>query len=113
MLRKGASPMSLFDQPSLHDFPDRAIRDALQDPRNLRDLLTARLPDLAVRFDFDRAEVVEPEFLLDDWRRRKADLLYRIPFATHPPGEPAQHALVCLLLEHQSGPDPQAPLRTL
>jgi hypothetical protein len=105
--------MSRIDQPSLHDFPDRAIRDALQDPRNLRDLLTARVPDLAARFDFDHAEIVEPEFLLDDWRRRKADLLFRIPFATRPPGEPAQHALVCLLLEHQSGPDPQAPLRTL
>jgi putative YhgA-like transposase len=109
---KGAA-MSLFDQPPLHDFPDRAIRELLQDPRNLRDLLTARMPDLAARFDFARVEIVEPEFLLDDWRRRKADLLFRIPFATQPPGEPAEHALICLLLEHQSGPDPQAPLRTL
>jgi hypothetical protein len=105
--------MSVFDQPPLHDFADRAIRESLQDPRNLRDLLMARLPELAGRFDFEHVEIVEPEFLLDDWRRRKADLLFRIPFATQPPGEPAQHALVCLLLEHQSGPDPQAPLRTL
>jgi hypothetical protein len=105
--------MSVFDQPPLHDFGDRAIRESLQDPRNLRDLLTARLPELAARFDFDHAEVVEPEFLLDDWRRRKADLLFRIPFAAQPSGEPAHSALVCLLLEHQSGPDPQAPLRTL
>jgi hypothetical protein len=36
-----------------------------------------------------------------------------LPFATHPPDELPQSTLVCLLLEHQSGLDPQAPLRTL
>ena len=36
--------MSLFDEPLLHDFPDRAIRKLLEDPRNLRDLLRAVVP---------------------------------------------------------------------
>src|SRR4029078_2389570 len=82
-------------------------------PATPRDLLMARAPQFAADLDFERAELVEPEFLLDDWRRRKADLLFRIPFATKAPGDQQQSALVCLLLEHHSAADQQAPLRTL
>jgi hypothetical protein len=49
--------MSLFDDPPLHDFPDRAIRRLLADPANLRDLLASLLPDLVDRFDFSRLEL--------------------------------------------------------
>jgi hypothetical protein len=44
------------------------------------------------------------------WRRRESDLLFRIPFRTESDQPPA---LVCVLLEHQSAPDPQMPLRML
>jgi hypothetical protein len=48
--------------------------------------------------------------LLEDWRRRESDLLFRVPFRTP---EPAPPALVCVLVEHQSVPDPPMPLRML
>jgi predicted transposase YdaD len=102
--------MPLFDEPPLHDFPDRAIRHILQQPDNLRNLVAAVLPDLVDRFDFEHVEPVGREFLLDDWRRRESDLLFRLPFLA---GEEAPPALVCILIEHQSEPDPWMPLRVL
>src|SRR5437660_12883779 len=64
--------MSVFDDPPLHDFPDRAIRRLLAEPANLRDLIAALLPDLVERFDFGRVEAIGREFLLEDWRRRES-----------------------------------------
>src|SRR5437763_15950595 len=104
--------MSLFDDPPLHDFPDRAIRRIQADPANLRDLIAAVLPDLVARFDFARVEDAGREFVLEDWRRRENDLLFRLPFRTAT-GETESWALVCLLIEHQSEPDPVMPLRVL
>jgi hypothetical protein len=103
-------PLSFLDDPPLRDFPDRAIRRMLEHPHNLRDLLRAVAPALADRFDFDRVQPVSRTFLLEDWRERESDLLFLIPFR----GEGAElPVLVCLLLEHQSRPDPRMPLRTL
>jgi hypothetical protein len=81
----------------------------LEDPHNLRALVAAVLPDLVDRFDFSRVEIVPRTFLLDDWRRRESDMLFRLPIRTAelPP------ALLCLLIEHQSEPDPWMPLRVL
>ena len=50
------------------------------------------------------------DFLLPDGRGREADLLFEIPFGT---GDQEKIALVCVLLEHQTRPDPRMPLRTL
>ena len=50
------------------------------------------------------------EFPTDDWRRRESDLLYEIPFRAD---DGVQLTLVCVLIEHQSEPDPLIPLRTL
>jgi hypothetical protein len=102
--------MSLFDDPPLRDFPDRAIRRLLSDPHNLRDLIADVAGDLAAALDFDRTEPLDREFLLEDWRRRESDLLFRVPFRTP---ESVPPALVCVLVEHQSVPDPTMPLRML
>jgi hypothetical protein len=102
--------MQLSNPLPLHDFPDRAIRRLLENPANLRDLVTAVAPDLAPHLDFDHAEPVDRAFLMEDWRRREADLLFRVPF--HKWGEETP-TLVCVLIEHQSAPDPRMPLRML
>jgi len=103
--------MSLFQAPPLHDFPDRAFRELLSDPSNLRDLIAALLPDIAARLDFSRREILPRTFLLDDWRRRESDLLVRLPWLPGAGEDPP--LLVCLLIEHQSQPDSPMPLRTL
>ncbi len=94
----------------LRDFADRFFRDALRNPDNLREFLLAAAPTLAAGFDFSRMSLVEPKFKLPDWRRREADLLVEIP---HRSGDTETVALVCVLIEHQTRPDPRMPLRTL
>jgi hypothetical protein len=91
-----------------HDFPDRALREALVQGDNLRALLRAVAPDVAEQLDYDRLEVVKPSYLLDDWRRRENDVLIRAPFR----GEGGD-LLLCVLVEHQSTADPAMPLRML
>lgn len=95
---------------TVHTFPDRAIPRLLEDPLNLRDLITAAAPELSVGFDWNQVEPVDRGFLVDDWHRREGDLLVRVPFRAAP-GAPS--ALVCVLVEHQSRPDPCMPLRLL
>lgn len=98
------------DESHLHSFPDRAIRKLLEDPENLRELISAVAPDLATGFDFSQVEFLPREFLLEDWRRRESDLLFRVPYRR---GDEKRSTLVCLLIEHQSTPDPRMPLRIL
>jgi hypothetical protein len=102
--------MALFDDPPLHDFPDRAIRRLLETPANLRELLLEIVPAIAPYFDYDHVERQDRSFLMEDWRNRESDLLFRIPFRS-PGGETS--VLVCILLEHQSAPDPRMSLRVL
>ncbi len=98
------------DEGSLHDFADRSIREQLHHPENLRDLLADVLPDLVAGFDFSRVESLPRDFLLEDWRGRESDLLFRIPYRT---AGAEQWVLVCVLIEHQSTSDARMPLRML
>jgi hypothetical protein len=98
------------DDDPLRDFADRAIPQALRYSQHLRSLLHQAVPTLADGFDCDRVDFLEREFPLDDWRRRESDLLCLIPYRT---GTEEVSTLVCVLIEHQSRPDPLMPLRTL
>src|SRR5579884_381384 len=92
------------------DLPDRAIRQTLRHPANLRALLQQVVPALADGFDCDRGRLLDREFPLDDWRRREADLPFEVPYRL---GEEERPALVYVLIEHQSAEDPAMPLRLL
>ncbi len=92
------------------DFADVICRDALKRPANLRDFVSAALPDLASHLDFDRAKLIDNEFPLDDWRRRESDLMFLIPYRD---GDVETETLICILIEHQSQPDSRMPLRVL
>jgi hypothetical protein len=92
------------------DLPDRAIREALRHPANLRSFLHQVVPALAGRFDCERRRLLDREFPLDDWRRREADLPFEIPYRL---GDEELWALVYVLIEHQSAEDPAMPLRLL
>jgi hypothetical protein len=93
-----------------HDFPDRALREALVQGDNLRALVRAVAPDVSEQLDYDRLEVVKPSYLLDDWRRRDNDVLIRAPFHDSRDG---RELLLCILVEHQSTADQAMPLRML
>lgn len=101
----------IFDQDLLHDFPDRALRKALQHPQNPRDVVALARPELVAHLDFSQAEYLTPAFLLEDWREREADLLCRVPYRVS--ATDTISVMICLLLEHQSQPDSRLPLRLL
>jgi hypothetical protein len=48
------------------DAIDRAIRESLSLPANLREFLRAAVPQLANGFDCERARLLDREFFLDD-----------------------------------------------
>jgi hypothetical protein len=98
------------DQEPLRDFADRFFRDALRNPENLREFLMDAVPTLASGFDFTRVNFIEPTFLLPNWRRREADMLFEIPYRS---GEEERIALVCVLIEHQTRPDPRMLLEVV
>jgi hypothetical protein len=91
-------------------FTDRAVREALLEPHNLRALLRDRAPEVADDLDYDHPEVLPPLFPLDDWRQRDKDVLVRLRFRDPAKG---RDVLVCILVEHQSAEDPAMPLRLL
>jgi hypothetical protein len=93
-----------------HDFPDQAIREQLQNPANLHELLHEVLGDIADGFVCEQRELLPGDFPLEDWRHRESDLLFRIPYRTP---EETVPVFVCVLLEHQSRQDPLMLLRTL
>ncbi len=101
--------MPTADEPP-HDFADQAIRDQLQNPANLRELLHEVLGEIADGFVCEEREILPRDFPLEDWRHRESDLLFRIPYKT--PAETVP-VFVCVLVEHQSRHDPLMPLRTL
>jgi hypothetical protein len=92
-----------------HDFTDRAIRELLSRPDNLREFLTAAVPSLAAGFDVERMRPAPREYFLGNWRRRAADLLFEIPYRA---AADETLALVCVLVEHQTRTDWQVPLKT-
>ena len=102
--------MTIDDDEPLHDFADRSMRDSLESPANLRGFLFDAIPKLAPNLLFPQMRYLPRKFLLEDWRGRKSDILVEIPFRWE---EVEQTILICLLLEHQTRPDPRMPLRTL
>lgn len=103
--------MSIADESPLHDFPDRAFRRTLEHPDNLCAFLSRVVPELSERFDYERMEVLNRSFPLEDWRARESDVLIQLPYQSEK-GEEGE-ALICALIEHQSSTDPRMPLRTL
>jgi hypothetical protein len=92
------------------DFPDRSIRKELENAANLHELLDDIIPELVPRLDFEGIERLDRAFLLDDWRNRESDLLFSLPYRTD---QENTRVLICILIDHQSQPDPRMLLRML
>ena len=97
-----------MSKPAHRKFADHALREILHDPRNLEDLVYATVPELLGTLDFTRAEYLEREG--QDARRteREADVICKVDLH-HGTG-----AVLCyILVEHQSDPLKDMPLRVL
>lgn len=99
------------DRNVIREFNDRGTLWLLEDPANLRDLLGILKPAVANCLDFERAQRVNRSFIQADLRKKESDLIFRVP--THPAPNTAPAVWVYVLLEHQSTPDRELPLRLL
>ena len=97
-------------RPQVRDFADRALRDELRNPENVRDFVREALPDLVDRLDFSKMSIVDREFLLPDYEVRESDLLMRVPLRK---GHEGEDIVLAILIEHQSTIDLEMPLRML
>lgn len=95
----------------IREFNDRGALWLLEDPANLRDLLAMLEPTVAAALDFEHAQRINRSFIPADLLKRESDLIFRIP--TRSSAEGAVEAWVYVLLEHQSRPDREMPLRLL
>jgi len=104
------SDLPLPDREIIREFSDRSTLWLLEDPANLRDLLRILEPAVADCLDFNRAQRVNRSFIQADLRKKESDLIFRVP-AQSPDTE--TEVWVYVLLEHQSAPDRELPLRLL
>lgn len=93
------------------EFGDRSTLWLLEDPVNLRDLLRLIDPEVVENLDFTRAQRVNRSFILADLQKQESDVIFRVPVRMGG-GGPAE-VWVYVLLEHQSSPDREMPLRLL
>src|SRR5271165_3798732 len=102
--------MSLRDQPQLHNFPDRAMREILKQVANLEELLQEVIPEQAPWLDCRVASCVDARLVLPEWRERENDLFFKVPLRQPQSGF---STLVWILLEHQTAADPIMAFRLL
>ena len=95
----------------MRDLHDSSFKLWFDHPRMVRDLLRGFLPaDLAAAFDFDTLEQMSAQYVGDDLRQSRGDMLWRVRFRT----EAAQEWLYLLvLLEFQSTVDRHMAARVL
>ena len=95
----------------MRDLHDSSFKLWFDHPRMVQDLLRGFLPaDLAVVFDFDSLEQMSAQYVGDDLRQSRGDMLWRVRFHT----EAAHEWLYLLvLLEFQSTVDRHMAARVL
>jgi hypothetical protein len=99
--------------PLIREFPDRSIRWLLETPDNLHGLLSVVVGDLAKRIDYSRTELLNRTFILDDFRKREADIIFKVPFFSPKDNGSISKVIIYILIENQSTVDRMMPFRML
>lgn len=101
--------MADSDRP--RDLADKAFRELLEHPDNVRDIVSRFLTaDELSRFDFDRMKRLQNRATMPAWNSRESDILAEVPYRD---GDTTREALICVQIEHQTDVDRWIPLRML
>ena len=92
----------------VRNFQENGIQALLENPGNVRDLLSLTREALVAKIDLNRLHLVRSTFITKGYRRRAADVVLVAPFRE---GSPDRRLMITILIEHQSEPDPLMPLR--
>ncbi len=91
----------------MHTAHDRLFRYVFSEPEHARGLLAELVPSaVRDRIDWSTLRHLPGTFVAPELDQRHADVLFQVEIAGRP-------ALLYVLLEHQSKPDPLMPLRVL
>ena len=80
-------------------FPDRSMRQLLQDPAYVRYVVGLVFPEVLELLDFSRGVQLNRTSLSPTLEEREADVVVRVPFRDPAAGAPVH---ICILIEHQS-----------
>ena len=64
----------------VREFPDRSIQWLLETPDNVCGLLKIISSDLASRINYNQLRNLKRTFILDNFRKREADIVFEDPF---------------------------------
>jgi hypothetical protein len=96
----------------VRNFAENAMKLLLENPGNVRDLLTLGRAEVLDLIDFDGMEPAGKSFVARDYRHIEADMVL-----TAPPRQKGrrrgQGILIYILIEHQSEPDELMAFRVL
>lgn len=96
----------------IREFPDRSIQWLLETPDNVRGLLNIISSDLANKINYGQLKNLKRTFILDNFRKREADIIFEAPFFDESDNIPSE-VIIYILIEHQSTIDPAIPFRLL
>jgi len=96
----------------IREFPDRSIQWLLETPDNVRGLLKIISSDLADRINYGQLRNMKRTFILDNFRKREADIVFEAPFFDESK-DTVSEVIIYILIEHQSSIDPAIPFRLL
>lgn len=96
----------------IREFPDRSIRWLLETPENVRGLLLIVDRDLANRIDYKRLERLNQTFILNNFKKLEADMLFVTHFLDDSDFSDKE-VVIYILIEHQSSVDQMMPFRIL
>jgi predicted transposase YdaD len=93
-------------------FPENGLKQLLQQPTNVRELLTLARAPLRDRIDFNALTVDPTTYVTADYRHVSSDLVLTAPLRPVR-GKRRRRLSLTILLEHQSEPDRLMILRVL
>jgi hypothetical protein len=95
----------------VRQLPENGLKLLLHDPANVRDLLRIAGSGLVDSLDFVRLAFDPTSYVASDYRHVETDLVLTVPFRGR--GRSRRPAVLYILIEHQSEPDPLMLLRVL
>ncbi len=97
----------------IRQFAQNGMKLLLEDPRNVRELLTIAEIGMLDQIDFERMTRLRTSFVLRDYRHVEADVVLHAPLRRSARAGERHAITIYVLIEHQSEPDATMAFRVL
>jgi hypothetical protein len=97
----------------VRQFAQNGMKLLLENPHNVRDLLSIPELEIVKQIDFDHMTRLHTTFVQPDYRHLEADVVLRAPLTGQGKQGKKQAITIYILIEHQSEPNPIMAFRVL